>query len=194
MSKENTKGGFFHMNVKKNQGFSLVELMVVVAIIGIIATIAVPNFLKFQAKAKQSNAKTELSGIYTAEKAFFTEFATYHVNLPYIGYVPDGVPLDASNCPNTSSSWPTRYYDTGFSAGGSHATVSGLSSQPCGNSDANGVNYFGRSSNDAANGLTGATASSSAFTAAAAGSVSGSAADVWTIDQNKSLTNTTSGI
>src|SRR5437899_2836719 len=71
-------------------GFSLVELMVVVAIIGILATIAVPNFMRFQAKAKATEAVSELSGIYLAEKAFFTEYTEYSCGLAYIGYIPDG--------------------------------------------------------------------------------------------------------
>ena len=44
-----------------NKGFSLVELMVVVAIIGILAALAVPRFTVFQVKARQSEAKTNLN-------------------------------------------------------------------------------------------------------------------------------------
>ncbi len=58
-------------------GFTLVELMVVVAIIGILSAIAVPNFKKYQAKAKQSEAKIALSGIYTAEVGALADFDTY---------------------------------------------------------------------------------------------------------------------
>src|SRR5438045_2363834 len=83
--------GFIGGNMKNlKSGFSLVELMIVVAIIGILATIAVPNFTKFQAKAKQTNAKTELAGIYTAEKSFYSEYSSYNANLNHIGYIPDG--------------------------------------------------------------------------------------------------------
>jgi type IV pilus assembly protein PilA len=56
-----------------SKGFTLIELMIVVAIIGILAAIAIPNFLKYQAKSKQSEAKTNLKGIFTAEMSYFGE-------------------------------------------------------------------------------------------------------------------------
>jgi len=58
---------------KGKKGFTLIELMIVVAIIGILAAIAIPNFLRFQAKSKQSEAKTNLGGIFTAQTSYFSE-------------------------------------------------------------------------------------------------------------------------
>src|SRR5688572_15081914 len=77
----------------RDSGFTLIELMIVVAIIGILAAIAIPNFLKFQCKSKQSEAKTNLSGVFTAEKAFFGEYNTYGTDLISVNWQPDGTPL-----------------------------------------------------------------------------------------------------
>jgi len=62
---------------KRRGGFTLIELMIVVAIIGILAAIAIPNFLKFQLKAKSSEGKTNLAAIRTAEESYFSEFGSY---------------------------------------------------------------------------------------------------------------------
>jgi type IV pilus assembly protein PilA len=63
-------------------GFTLIELMIVVAIIGILAAIAIPNFLRFQLKAKSSEGKTNLAAIRTAEESYFAEFNSYISALP----------------------------------------------------------------------------------------------------------------
>ena len=58
-------------------GFTLIELMIVVAIIGILAAIAIPNFLQFQLRSKTGEAKTNLAAIRTAEEGYFAEFNNY---------------------------------------------------------------------------------------------------------------------
>ena len=74
---------------KGKKGFTLIELMIVVAIIGILAAIAIPNFLRFQAKSKQSEAKTNLGGIFTAETSYFAEHNAY-ADLDVISWAPVG--------------------------------------------------------------------------------------------------------
>ncbi|MFA6032317.1 MAG: type II secretion system protein [Myxococcota bacterium] len=81
------------------KGFTLIELMIVVAIIGILAAVAVPNFMKFQTKAKQTEAKTNLKAAYTAAKAKFAESQNYSLmvinnkkliaGMRSIGYAPE---------------------------------------------------------------------------------------------------------
>jgi len=58
-------------------GFTLIELMIVVAIIGILAAIAIPNFVRFQLRAKAGEAKTNLKGIVVAQESYRAEFDVY---------------------------------------------------------------------------------------------------------------------
>ena len=84
------------MKLRNRKGFTLIELMIVVAIIGILAAIAIPNFLRFQAKSKQSEAKELLSTVYTAEQAYFAEQNEYAA-LGAAGFTPSSTPKYYSN-------------------------------------------------------------------------------------------------
>ncbi len=89
------------MSIHKDDGFTLIELMVVVAIIGVLSAIAIPNFQKYQAKSKMSEAKLQLSAAYTAEQSFFGDYNIYAMCLKYMGYDP-------------SNETTQRYYMVGF--------------------------------------------------------------------------------
>jgi len=68
-----------------NSGFTLVELMVVVAIIGILSAVAIPNFRSYQAKAKTSEAKLALSNIFTAQTAYQNDFMEFNTCIKFMG-------------------------------------------------------------------------------------------------------------
>src|SRR5258708_16134451 len=71
------------------RGFTLIELMIVVAIIGILAAIAIPNFIKFQARSKQGEAKANLKSLFTAQRSYFQEKDKYLNTITDIGFGPE---------------------------------------------------------------------------------------------------------
>lgn len=190
-----------HVQLNKNSqaGFSLVELMVVVAIIGILASLAIPSVGKYMAKARQSEAKTQLASLYTAEKAFYAEYTAYDSRFGAIGYSPEG----------------QLRYNVGFGANGFQAAVGNGYTFPASASAAISTalpgNYCGTVSGTMSNGCTilngadgnrpvtnagAAVTTINTFIAQANARIHASAGvnDVWQITHEKILTNPTSGI
>jgi len=96
--------------MKDQKGFSIIELMIVVGIIGVLATMAVPKFQSFQAKAKRAEVKTTLGHIFTLEEAYALDNNAY---LAFTTYGDDAA--SGSNCAVAA------------------ATTLGFTLQPCNN-------------------------------------------------------------
>lgn len=188
-------------NQLNNKGFSLVELMIVVAIIGLLAAIGVPQYQKFQARARTSEAKTALGALYSSEMSFFSEWNCYSSNLRNIGFGVTGQNLR---------------YITGFTTGapanggGCNAGVPAAGAANEGLSDGNGdVTAKGAISPNGtwAAGVANATVRGDANGVVGNGTFTGVSSgdpkntinhpantdlDRWTINQNKLLSNTRS--
>lgn len=75
--------------MRLQRGFTLVEVMIVVAIVGILASIAVPNFQRFQSRTKQAEAKTNLRAIYSGERSAYAERNRYSSELSQVAFSPE---------------------------------------------------------------------------------------------------------
>ena len=83
------------MNIKhqpiSTSGFSMVELMVVLVIIGILVLLALPRLEPVVTKAKETEAKLMLKQVYTLEKSYKYEHDTYTTSLADIGFEQDSL-------------------------------------------------------------------------------------------------------
>lgn len=166
-------------NVSSEAGFTLIELMIVVGIIGILATIAIPRYETHMAKARQAEAKIALAAIYGSEKSFYSEYAAYASSMDAIGFQPEGA---------------RRFYLTGF-AGVHTGTITGYTgvlTTPSYPALANPFTCVGGPSalSPALNG------DAQTFTVTSTGCLRNGHAvqDTWTLNEQKVLSNSVIGI
>lgn len=74
----------------RHDGFTLIELMIVVAILGILVTLATGGFLSYQAKVKQAEVKTNMGAISELAISYKTEYDSYITDWIGIGWQPQG--------------------------------------------------------------------------------------------------------
>lgn len=181
---------------KSQAGFSLVELMVVVAIIGILASLAIPSVGKYMAKARQSEAKSQLASLYTAEKAFFAEYTAYHGMFGPVGYSPEGkiryvVGFSATTNANASNGYNAVAPTAPGNSINTFAYCGTASTMTYGCMMLNGATNATPTAAD----LGTAVLTQSAFVAGAGGIVhTGGIMDRWTINEKKELNNSQDGI
>ncbi len=180
---------------KNKKGFSLIELMVVVAIVGILSAIAVPQFQKFQRKAKQSEARVNLAAVYTAQKTFLAETGTYYSNLWATGFEPEGdMKFVIGSSVGTAAGSPAGYTVSPYTHVEHLSTFTICSITYAGGISQN-CRYSGSTVNFSLTGLS-VAATATAFTTiaiAAQITIGGSTDDIWTINQRKELTNNQNG-
>ena len=142
------------IKLSKSTGFSLIELMIVVAIMAILAAIAIPSFMRFSLKAKTSEATTNLAAIRTTEESYRAENDTY-LDQGLAGGTPAGGGADA-----TTTLWNAAdlasFEDIGFAPDGPtryryEVTLAGLTAYTAtatGDLDDDGVECVFKISND----------------------------------------------
>lgn len=149
----------------KKSGFSLIELMIVIAIIAVLSMIAVPNFMKYLAKAKRAEAYMQLSSIYAAQKTYWAEHGRYSTQLAGqggIGWSPEGY--------SGGGSGEKFYYTYGFPG-------------------SEGTNYFTGKLGTSSSYLNQAYANENGFLALAVGDIDGDGQpDILAVDQNNNIT------
>jgi len=186
--------------MKRNSGFSLVELMISVAIVGMLASMAVPSFQRARGKAMQTEGRTVLSQAFTAEKIYKQEYNRYtsefdqlslnyngpmHYNLGFAIYMPDTTagapphPAGGHCCSNACDIWHTiPNYPVGTCNAGFTAQVTWTCNMPWGNP------------NFSSSGISPTT-----FDLQVVGRINGKGVDdIWELDDHKSLTNPQSGL
>lgn len=150
--------------MKKN-AFTIIELMIVVAIIGFLSMISIPSFKRFLAQAKRAEAYMNLHSIYAAQKAHWAEHGTYSTTLNGsggVGWQPEGY--------KGGGKQEKFYYTYGFAQG------------------SEGTSYFTGKLGTSSSHLSQSKAGEQEFLAVAAGDIDGDGEpDILAVDQDNAI-------
>ncbi|MBW1915780.1 MAG: prepilin-type N-terminal cleavage/methylation domain-containing protein [Deltaproteobacteria bacterium] len=110
---------------RKDEGFTLIELMIVIAIIGILAAIAIPQFSAYRTRSYNSAAQSDVRNVATAQEAYYVDNSTYSANYVDLAGVTYGY-MQSGNVNMGVAGDATGYTITGFhSSGDKTYTLSG---------------------------------------------------------------------
>ena len=134
-----------HMTGPHQGGFTLIELVIVVAIVAILTAIAIPQYRKYVQKSNRATAKSALLDLARREETYYSTNNSYTLNLTSLGY--SSITNNQIQVPNSSN--PT--YNIGFTApasSGSSAATYTVSATPTGSQTGDGcgtysVDYLG---------------------------------------------------
>jgi type II secretion system protein G len=105
-------------SLRNSKGFTLIELMIVVVIIGILAAIAIPKFNNASARAKEKEADGILKQVYTLQSAYYAQAGTWadtEGRLQEVGWDPNTVAgLKHYTGPTVAGGFPKTMVKTGF--------------------------------------------------------------------------------
>jgi prepilin-type N-terminal cleavage/methylation domain-containing protein len=158
----------------KKEGFTLIEVMIVVAIVAILSAIAIPRYQSYFDKAHQAEVSMNLASLHTAQQAYWAEHGTYTTALggpQGLGWQPEGY--------KGGGKQENFYYTYGFNFPGAQE----------------GIHFFTGRLETPKEELGATHANETAFTARAAGLIKRTKKiDRWSLDQSRAITHESNGI
>ncbi|MBY0352817.1 prepilin-type N-terminal cleavage/methylation domain-containing protein [Candidatus Babeliales bacterium] len=160
--------------MKSQKAFTLIELMIVMAIMAFLAGIAVPQYFQYQLRARQAEAGMILASLHTAQQAYFAENGKYTSVLngdQGLGWKPEGYRGGGAD--------ENFYYTYGFNVPGAQEGVHYFTGKLCASRDSLGQTY----------------ADQTGFVAKAAADLRGkNNVDVWQIDESRKISHVQNGV